>query len=68
MAVYSRDDDVPAIRLFRPLAEKGSAKGARRIREDVRKGGRAIQLAASALAGARNDAACEASNYRDCEY
>jgi hypothetical protein len=38
MAVYSRDDDVPAIRLFRPLAEKGSAKGARRIREDVRKG------------------------------
>ena len=36
MAAHSRGDDVPAIRLFRPLAEKGNPT--RRVRQDVRKG------------------------------
>jgi hypothetical protein len=43
MAAYNRGDYVPAIRLFRPLAE-------------------------GAFQGTRNDGACEASNYRTCEY
>jgi TPR repeat protein len=99
MAAYNRGDYVPAIRLFRPLAEKGNPKAQSVIGVMYRKGEGVARSSARAfmwfsLAAARGDAkakaelhevsrdmtpaevaqaqammqACEASNYRDCEY
>lgn len=99
MAAYNRGDYVPALRLFRPLAEQGNAKAQAvlgvmfRKGEGVpknasraymwfslaRKGGEigakasARQLSRSMTQEevARAEAmanACEASNYRQCEY
>jgi len=99
MAAYNRGDYVPAIHLFRPLAEQGNRKaqsvmgamyrkgegvgrnplrafmwfslaarrGDARARTDLRDVSRA--MTAEELAKAREmAAACEASNYRNCEY
>jgi TPR repeat protein len=99
MAAYNRGDYVPAIRLFRPLAEKGNPKAQSVIGVMYRKGQGVARSSARAfmwfsLAASRGDAkakaelhevskemtpveitqaqammqACEASNYRDCEY
>jgi TPR repeat protein len=99
MAAYNRGDYVPAIRLFRPLAEKGNPKAQSVIGVMYRKGQGVARSSARAfmwfsLAAKRGDAkakaelgevskdmapaeiaqartmmqACEASNYRDCEY
>ncbi len=99
MVAYNRGDYVPAIRLFRPLAEKGNPKAQSVIGVMYRKGEGVARSSARAfmwfsLAAARGDAkakaelhevskdmtpseisqaqammqACEASNYRDCEY
>jgi TPR repeat protein len=99
MVAYNRGDYVPAIRLFRPLAEAGNPKAQNQIGLMYRKGEGTTQSPARAfmwfsLAAKRGDAkaktglrdvsrsmtpaeisqarqmaqACEASNYRACEY
>jgi TPR repeat protein len=99
MAAYNRGDYVPAIKLFRPLAEAGNAKAQSIMGVIYRKGQGVAPNSARAfmwlsVAAARGDAkakaelkevskemtpaeitraqammqACEASNYRDCEY
>ena len=99
MAAYNRGDYMPAIRLFRPLAEQGNAKAQNVLGVMFRKGEGVPKNPARAhmwfsFAAARGDAAakaelrdmsrtmtreeisqaeamaraCEASNYRECEY
>jgi len=99
MASYNRGDYVPAIRLFRPLAEQGNAKAQRVLGVMYRRGEGVARSSARAFlwfsrAAARGDAqakaelrevsqtmtpeelsqaremaqACEATNYRQCEY
>jgi TPR repeat protein len=99
MAAYSRGDYLPAIRLFRPLAEQGNRKAQNVLGVMFRKGEGVPRNSARAhmwfsFAAARGDAqakaelremsrtmtreeisqaeemakACEASNYRECEY
>jgi TPR repeat protein len=99
MAAYNRGDYVPAIRLFRPLAETGNARAQHLVGVMYRKGQGVARNSARAfmwlsLAARRGDArakaelqhvsqamspqeisqasemaqACEASNYRACEY
>jgi hypothetical protein len=99
MAAYNRGDYLPAIRLFRPLAERGNAKAQNVLGVMFRKGEGVPKNPVRAhmwfsLAAARGDAtakaglrevsramtvqeisqaqemaqACEASNYRQCEY
>ena len=99
MASYNRGDYVPAIRLFRPLAEQGNAKAQRVLGVMYRRGEGVARSSVRAFlwfsrAAARGDAqarvelgevsqsmtteelsqaremaqACEASNYRQCEY
>jgi TPR repeat protein len=99
MAAYNRGDYVPAIRLFRPLAEQGNTKAQNVLGVMYRKGQGVARNSVRAFiwfnrAAARGDArakaelrevsqamtpeelsqaremaqACEASNYRNCEY
>jgi TPR repeat protein len=99
MAAYNRGDYLPAISLFRPLAEAGNPKAQNQIGTMYRKGEGMPRSPARAfmwfsLAAKRGDArakaelravsgamtpaeisqaramagACEASNYRACEY
>ena len=99
MASYNRGDCVPAIRLFRPLAEQGNAKAQSLLGVMYRWGEGVARSAVHAFiwfsrAAARGDTrakaelrevsqamtpeelsqaremaqACEASNYRQCEY
>jgi TPR repeat protein len=99
MASYNRGDYVPAIRLFRPLAEQGNAKAQSVLGVMYRRGQGVARNSVRAFlwfsrAAARGDArarvelrevsqsmtteelsqaremaqACEASNYRSCEY
>ena len=99
MAAYNRGDYMPAIRLFRPLAEQGNAKAQNVLGVMFRKGEGVPKNPARAHmwfsfaakrgeAGARAELrevsrtmtaqeisqaeamakACEASNYRACEY
>ena len=99
MASYNRGDYVPAINLFRPLAQAGNAKAQSIMGVMYRKGQGVAPDSARAymwlsVAAARGDAkamaelkevskemtpaemtqakemmrACEASNYRQCEY
>ena len=99
MAAYNRGDYMPAIRLFRPLAEQGNAKAQNVLGVMFRKGEGVPKNPARAhmwfsVAAKRGDAtakaelrevsrtmtaqeisqaeamakACEASNYRACEY
>ena len=99
MAAYNRGDYMPAIRLFRPLAEKGNPKAQSVLGVMYRRGQGVARNSAHAfiwfsLAATRGDAkakaklrdvsqamtpaelsharemaqACEASNYRSCEY
>jgi TPR repeat protein len=99
MAAYNRGDYVPAIRLFRPLAEQGNAKAQNVLGVMHRRGQGVARNSVRAFlwfsrAAARGDAqakvelrdvsqtmtaeelsqaremtdACEASNYRQCEY
>jgi TPR repeat protein len=99
MAAYNSGDYLPAVRLFRPLAEQGNAKAQKVLGIMFRKGEGVPKSAVRArmwfgLAAKRGDAgakaglrdlsrtmtkqeisqadgmakACEASNYRNCEY
>jgi TPR repeat protein len=99
MAAYNRGDYMPAIRLFRPLAEQGNPKAQSLLGVMYRKGEGVARNSARAFiwfrrAAAHGDAgakvelhevsqtmtpeevseaeamaqACEASNYRSCEY
>jgi TPR repeat protein len=99
MAAYNRGDYMPAIRLFRPLAEQGNAKAQNVLGVMFRKGEGVAKNPARArmwfsFAAKRGDTkakaelrevsrtmtaqeisqaeamarACEASNYRACEY
>jgi len=99
MTSYNRGDYMPAIRLFRPLAEQGNAKAQNVLGVMYRKGQGVTRSSVRAFlwfsrAAARGDAtakaelrdvsqtmtaeelaqaremaqACEASNYRSCEY
>jgi TPR repeat protein len=99
MVAYNRGDYLPAIRLFRPLAEAGNPKAQSVLGTMYRKGEGVSRSPARAfmwfsLAARRGDAraraglrdvakdmtpaemtqaremmqACEASNYRNCEY
>ena len=99
MAAYNRGDYLPAIHLFRPLAEKGNAKAQSLVGVMYRRGEGVARSSVRAFlwfsrAAARGDArakaelrevsqtmtaeelsraremaqACEASNYRSCEY
>jgi TPR repeat protein len=99
MAAYNRGDYVPAIRLFRPLAEQGNPKAQSVLGAMYRKGEGVTRNPVRAFmwlsfAAKRGDAkartglrdvsqamtpaeismahemaqACEASNYRSCEY
>jgi len=99
MAAYNRGDYVPALRLFRPLAEQGNARAQTALGVMFRKGEGVPKNPVRArmwfsLAAKRGDAgaraglsrvsrtltqqeisqadamanACEASNYRQCEY
>jgi len=99
MAAYNRGDYMPAIRLFRPLAEQGNVKAQRVLGVMYRRGEGVARNSVRAFlwfsrAAARGDAqarvelgevsqsmtteelsqaremaqACEASNYRQCEY
>jgi TPR repeat protein len=99
MVAYNRGDYVPAIRLFRPLAERGNAKAQSLIGVMYRRGQGVARNSVHAFiwfsrAAARGDAraktelhevsqtmtpqeiseaqqmaqACEASDYRSCEY
>jgi TPR repeat protein len=98
-AAYNRGDYVPAVRLFRPLAEQGNAKAQNMLGVMYRRGQGVARNSVRAFvwfsrAAARDDAtakaelrevsqtmtgeelaqaremaeACEASNYRSCEY
>ena len=98
-AAYNRGDYVPAVRLFRPLAEQGNAKAQNMLGVMYRRGQGVARNSVRAFmwfsrAAARGDArakaelrevsqtmspqelsqaremaqACEASNYRQCEY
>ena len=98
-AAYNRGDYMPAIRLFRPLAEQGDAKAQHLIGMMYHKGQGVARNSVRAfawfsLAAAQGDReasaslrevsqtmtaeelsqaramaqACEASNYRECEY
>ena len=99
MVSYNRGDYVPAIKMFRPLAEAGNAKAQSILGVMYRKGEGVTPSSARAfmwlsIAAARGDgtakaklremakeitpadmshakemmAACEASDYRNCEY
>jgi hypothetical protein len=99
MVAYNRGDYLPAVRLFRPLAEQGNPTAQNQIGVMYRKGEGVIRSPARAfmwfsLAAKRGDwkakaglrdvsktmapgeisqarqmvQACEASNYRSCEY
>ena len=99
MAAYNRGDYVPAIRLFRPLAEQGNTQAQSKLGEMYRRGKGVARNSLRAFlwltrAAARGDArakielsevsqtmtpeelaqaremtqACEASDYRNCEY
>ncbi len=99
MAAYNRGDYVPAVRLFRPLAEQGNAKAQNVLGVMYRRGQGVARNSVHAFvwfsrAAARGDTtakaelrevsqtmtgeelaqaremaeACEASNYRQCEY
>jgi TPR repeat protein len=99
MVAYNRGDYVPAIQIFRPLAQKGNAKAQSVLGVMYRRGQGVGRSSAHAFiwlsrAAARGDAtakaelrnvaqtmtpeeiakvremaqACEASNYRSCEY
>jgi TPR repeat protein len=99
MASYNRGDYMPAIRLFRPLAEQGNAKAQSVLGVMYRRGEGVARSSVRAFiwlsrAAVRGDArarvelrdvsqtmtpeelsqaremaqACEASNYRNCEY
>ena len=99
MAAYNRGDYVPAIRLFRPMAEQGNPKAQSVLGKMYREGQGVARNPAQAfmwfsLAARRGNArakaelrevsqamtsqeisranqmaqACEASNYRACEY
>ena len=99
MAAYNRGDYVPAIWLFRPLAERGHAKAQSLVGSMYHRGQGVARNSARAFlwfsrAAARGDAtakarledvsqamtpqelsraremaqACEATNYRTCEY
>ena len=99
MTAYNRGDYVPAIRLFRPLAEQGNAKAQNVLGVMYRRGQGVARNSVRAFvwfsrAAAHGDAtakaelrdvsqtmtpeelaqaremaqACEASNYRSCEY
>ena len=99
MVAYNRGDYMPAIRLFRPLAEQGNPKAQSLLGVMYRKGKGVARSSVHAFvwfsrAAARGDAkaktelhavsqtmtpeeiseaqrmaqACEASNYRSCEY
>src|SRR5712691_401448 len=99
MAAYNRGDYVPAIRLFRPLAEQGNAKAQNVLGVMYRRGQGVARNSVHAFvwfsrASARGDTkakaglrevsqtmtreelsqaqemarACEASDYRNCEY
>jgi TPR repeat protein len=99
MAAYNRGDYVPAVRLFRPLAEAGNPKAQSVLGAMYRRGQGVARNSMHAFiwyshAAARGDAkakaglrevsqtmtpqevstardraqACEASNYRSCEY
>jgi TPR repeat protein len=99
MAAYNRGDYLPAIRLFRPLAEQGNAKAQSVLGVMYRRGQGVARSSVHAFvwfsrAAARGDKrakeglrevsgsmtpeelsqaremaqACEASNYRSCEY
>jgi len=99
MVAYNRGDYLPAVRLFRPLAEQGNPTAQNQIGVMYRKGEGVIRSPARAfmwfsLAAKRGDTkakaglrdvsktmtpgeisqarqmvqACEASNYRSCEY
>ena len=99
MASYNRGDYMPAMRLFRPLAQQGNARAQATIGAMYRSGQGVAKSSSHAfmwlsLAAARGDAvakaeaqemsrtmnaeelaqarqmmqACEASDYRNCEY
>jgi TPR repeat protein len=99
MVAYNRGDYVPAIQIFRPLAQKGNAKAQSVLGVMYRRGQGVARNSTHAFiwlsrAAARGDAkakaelrdvaqtmtpdeiakaremaqACEASNYRSCEY
>jgi TPR repeat protein len=99
MAAYNRGDYLPAIRLFRPLAEQGNPKAQSVLGVMYRRGEGVVRSPVRAFlwfsrAASRGDAkakaqlrsvsqtmtaeelsqaremaeACEASNYRSCEY
>ena len=99
MAAYNRGDYVPAIRLFRPLAEQGNPKAQSVLGVMYRRGEGVVRSPVRAFlwlsrAASHGDAkakaqlrsvsqtmipeelsqaremaqACEASNYRSCEY
>ncbi|THD65527.1 MAG: sel1 repeat family protein [Bradyrhizobium sp.] len=99
MVAYNRGDYMPAIRLFRPLAERGNAKAQGLLGVMYRRGQGVARSSVHAFiwfsrAAAHGDAkaqvelhelsqtmtpqeisqaqqmaqACEASNYRSCEY
>jgi TPR repeat protein len=99
MVAYNRGDYMPAVRLFRPLAEQGNPKAQSALGVMYRRGQGVARNSVRAfvwfsLAAARGDAkakaelhevsqtmtpeeisqaqemaqACEASNYRSCEY
>ncbi len=99
MAAYNRGDYVPAMQLFRPLAQQGNAKAQNVLGTMYRRGQGVARNSVRAFvwfsrAAARGDAtargelrevsqtmtgeelaqaremaeACEASNYRSCEY
>ncbi len=99
MAAYNRGDYLPAIRLFRPLAEQGNSKAQSVLGVMYRRGEGVVRSPVRAFlwfsrAASRGDAkakaqlhsvsqtmtpeelsqaremaeACEASNYRSCEY
>ena len=99
MAAYNRGDYVPAMQLFRPLAQQGNAKAQNLLGTMYRRGQGVARNSVRAFvwfsrAAARGDAtaktelrevsqtmtgeelaqaremaeACEASNYRSCEY
>lgn len=99
MAAYNRGDYVPAMQLFRPLAQRGDAKAQNLLGTMYRRGQGVARNSVRAFvwfsrAAARGDAtataelrevsqtmtgeelaqaremaqACEASNYRSCEY
>ena len=99
MVAYNRGDYLPAIKLFRPLAEAGNAKAHRILGVMYRKGAGVTPSSVRnfmwlSIAAARGDttakdklremskemtpeevaharemmAACEASDYRNCEY